>query len=212
MNNLVIYELTNPSVCFRVCNTLKSDVPDWCTNYGKDGDWNKKFTCRQQNVHFYCPIYKNIELVENMENIDFTNETIWWCEKCKQCDRTYEGIRLNKEDIVRRARIIVESEKLKNACLIRIDEQCSELKINKLKTNTPTYVAWGKIETDIVGNPQVNLYIACSDDKGKKVHYFIEPEVEKIRHEISNTDIDPATIISKIQITLKDRRIIYEYD
>ena len=220
MNNksrkdLIIYKLTNPNVCFRICETIKSDKPDWCTNYNKDGNFGQQFSCAQDNVHFYCSKHNNVELVKkDAEEINFTDDTTWWCIKCEQCDKSYKGIHFCTKDAIRVAKIVAESERLKNeAQVVTIDEQCSELKIKKLKTNTPSYTtAWGKIETDIVGNPQINLYVACSDDKGKKVHYFIEPEVERIRHELSETDIDPSTVISKIEITLKGRKIRHEYD
>ena len=53
------------------------------------------------------------------------------------------------------------------------------------------------------------LYIGIQGSK-EKVQYFIKPE--KLQLSTDHKDLDPASIISKIEVTLKDRTLIQKYD
>ena len=207
-----IYEFNDPNICFSPCGVFKNNKPDGCTNYSlRQEDWKDVYSCAQNGIHFFCGKHKNYELVKKQpEECEFKRE-ILWCDKCSQCSSDYEGELVDIRELEKKARIILQAEELQNAKLIRIDEQCCELKINKLRTEDKRYFSAGKIETDINGNLQINLYIGSSDEK-KKAHFFIEPEVERLRVEINDNNIDPAKIISKITVELKDRKIIHDYN
>ena len=53
------------------------------------------------------------------------------------------------------------------------------------------------------------LYVGNRNSK-EKAQFFIKPE--KIQLSSDHKDLDPATILSKIEVTLKNRKLKQEYE
>ena len=208
-----IYFLPDVPIAFFNCEIEGANTHGDCTNYyTRDDGTTPKFYCNQDNIHFCCAKHKNYEIYEKNIGEDdyFSNNKVLWCDKCAQANTDYAGINKDIKELVKRAQILINSENFKNAKLIRIDDQCFEIKLQRLRRSKSGYIsAWGNIETDITGNPQVNLYIGCKNNK--KVHYFIEPELNQIRYELSDTDIDPNEIIAKITLETAMGKTTQEY-
>ncbi len=73
---------------------------------------------------------------------------------------------------------------------------------------TPDYRLTTNIKTDKDGDTIVVLYVSYIGT-GDKVQYFIKPEKGQLTSD--HKDLDPANIISKIEVTLKDRILTQIY-
>ena len=82
-----------------------------------------------------------------------------------------------------------------------------ELK-KKIKTDTSYWIE-SDIKTDKDGDTIIILYVGHKGEQ-EKVQYFIKPE--KCQLSSDHKDLDPSKIISKIEVTLKDRSIIQKFD
>lgn len=96
----------------------------------------------------------------------------------------------------------------KDAKIIRLDDYyIPEIKADPEKVSD--YWIKTEVKTDKDGDTIVIVYIGTRGEKDK-VQFFIKPEKHQLTSD--HNDLDPATIISKIEITLKDRKLIQEYE
>ena len=65
------------------------------------------------------------------------------------------------------------------------------------------------MKTDKDGDTIVVLYVGKRDSK-EKCQFFIKPEKLQLSNDYK--DLDPAEVLTKIEVTLKDRIIKQEYD
>ena len=65
------------------------------------------------------------------------------------------------------------------------------------------------VKTDKDGDTIIVLYVGHKDSK-EKVQYFIKPEKGQVTSD--HKDLDPAKILSKIEVKFKGRKITHEYD
>lgn len=224
-----IYQFMDDSPAFSVCELNGSTHPGNCCNpISRQENWlaGGKITyyCGNSGIHFHCQKHLNVRLYrKNIEQpsgdhfegyeLNTTSET-WWCDRCATEDKDYHGHVFDEKEHTRRARAFAASDEYKNAKVTRIDDQLVQIEFKKAKTpkgQSDYYSAWGNIETDKDGNPQLNLYIALKSMGGKKVHYFIEPELSRLREEVRGLDINPEEIISKIEVTTRRAKISKGY-
>lgn len=222
-----VYQFMDDSPAFSVCSLDGATSPGTCVNpMGRQDDWENggriRYYCGNQGIHFHChkhanvPLYRKTITEEAEPEFESYNESHekWWCDKCSVEDRNYRGHEFNTEEHMRRARAFAVSEEYKKTQPIRIDDQLVQIEFKKAKApkgQSDYYTAWGNVETDKDGNPQINLYVAQKSMSGKKAHYFIEPELGRLREEVRGIDIDPGEIISKIEITTRGSKIVKEY-
>ena len=95
--------------------------------------------------------------------------------------------------------------------IIKLDDIYYPEKKSKIKTESGYWITT-EVKTDKDSDTIIVLYIGNSDEKYKKekCQIFIQPEKLKLSHD--HKDLDPATIISKIEVTLKDRKLEEEYN
>ena len=65
------------------------------------------------------------------------------------------------------------------------------------------------IKTDKDNDTIIVLYIGKKNST-EKIQFFIKPEKLQLSNDYK--DLDPATILAKIEVTLRDRQIKQEYD
>ena len=65
------------------------------------------------------------------------------------------------------------------------------------------------MKTDKDGDTIIVLYIGHKDTK-EKVQYFIKPEKGQLTSD--HKDMDPAKILSKIEVRIKGRTLTQEFD
>ncbi len=189
-------------ICFRKCSLWsKSDETEYgdCTDYRtEERNWRTYYVCNAGGIHFHCAKHPNIEL--SYDNDD--NELR--CIKCKTPKQTqYYGHLLQQECLKQ-----LNAEKFKDARLIRVDDYYVK-EIKKKQDIDSDYWIDCKVSTDKDGDTMIMLLIG-NKNSTDKAQYFIKPE--KLQLTSDHKDLDPAKIISKIEVTLKDRILKQEYD
>ena len=111
-------------------------------------------------------------------------------------------------DVLQRCLSMLNTEMFKDAKLVRLDDwYIPEIKGNKEKVSD--YWVKTEVKTDKDGDTIIVIYVGNKNNK-QKVQLFVKPEKLQMSHDFK--DQDPATILSKIELTLKDRTITQEYD
>lgn len=200
MSEEIIYRL-DEDISFRKCSLYDESMLNRgdCTNYyTKEINFKDYYICNQDGIHLHCTKHTEIEF--NIDNQDGQIALI--CPKCKK--------RMQMDDlksIYSRCQKLLNIEKFKNAKLIRLDDWYVPEVKDKLKLDSDYWVTTN-VKTDKEGNTIVILYIGCKGCKDK-VQFFIKPENGQLSSD--HKDLDPAKILSKIEVTLKNRTLIQKY-
>lgn len=191
------------NISFRQCslaNTTNSLIHGDCTCFDiRQENWKTYYDCNQYGIHFHCTKHPEIEL-EREES--FGSATL----KCKKCGNSVDiG---NFYTLLQNCLKLLNIPKFKGAKLIRLDDWYTpEIKKEiEVKTN---YWIEADVKTDKDGDTMIVLYVGKKDSK-EKTQFFIKPE--KLQLSTDHKDLDPATILSKIEVTLKDRTLKQEYN
>lgn len=189
------------NISFRKC-TLANETKSYfgnCTNFYKKRDffslftYSEKFCCNQNGIHFHCTKHPTIEL-EDEE--DENNKNFFRCPKCN-----------NKIEIKSRELLLGKCQKkyniksLSDFKFIRLDDWYIPETKKKIKTDSDYWIST-EVKKDKNQDTIIVIYVGLKDSKDK-VQYFIKPEKLQMAHDYK--DLDPATILSKIEVTLKDR-------
>ena len=197
-----IYRL-NDEISFRRCSLADASDVSYgdCTNFN-EFEYNYKtfYECNQKGIHFHCTKHPEIEF-------DIIKEEYGdWKFKCPKCKKEIE-IGSFKELINQSLRML-NIEEFKDAQLIRLDDWYVR-EVKKKESTQSDYWINTEVKTDKDGDTIVVIYIGHKGDK-EKVQFFVKPE--KMQLTSDHKDLDPAKILSKIEVTLKDRSIIQKYD
>lgn len=198
----IIYRYDD-NISFRQCdlaNKSNSLYPGDCTNfYTREENWKEHFYCNQYGIHLHCTKHIEIEL----EHINDFGEHFLRCPKCDN------NIKIeNLDRTIQNCLKVLNVPKFKDAKLIRLDDWYIPEVREKRKTDSNYWIGT-EVKTDRDKDTIIVLYVGKQDSK-EKVQYFIKPE--KLQLTNDHKDLDPATIISKIEVTLKDRTLIQKYD
>ena len=197
MEKKIIYKLDD-DISFRKCSLFETNGTDHgdCTNFHtKDVNWSDHYFCNQEGIHFHCTKHPEIEL----ERADCSDGEVLTCPKCK--NQIHIG---STHVLISRCLRALNREIFKDATLVRLDDwYVPELK-EKTKP-TPDYRLITNVKTDKDGDTIVVLYVTYVGSEDK-VQFFIKPEKGQLTTD--HKDLDPAKIISKIEVTLKDRKLI----
>lgn len=188
-------------IAFRICSLnddTSSHIKGDCTDYRtKDRNSKTYYICNADGLHFHCRKHPNIEL-------NYSDGT-FQCVKCKTPKQTNYADPLS---LRRQCLKQPNAEKFKDAKLVRVDDYYIK-EINKKQNIDSDYWIDYKVSTDKDGDTMIMLLIG-NRNSTEKVQYFIKPE--KLQLTSDHKDLDPAKIISKIEVTLKDRVLKQEYD
>ena len=192
----------NDEISFRQCslaNNNNSKNYGDCTNFSeREENWKTYYMCNQYGIHLHCTKHPEQELI-------LSNS--YSCKlKCLKCDKEIEIDNFNRllQDCIK----LLNIPKFKNAQLIRLDDwYIPEIK-EKVDLGSK-YWMHIDVKTDKDKDTIVVIYVGKKDSK-EKVQFFIKPE--KMQLTSDHKDLDPATILSKIDVTLKDRKLSQEYD
>ena len=165
-----------------------------------------------RKVTFVCPKHRAplVKIENSMKGFPGFKLNCPFCER----DKEYEPLRFNGqqyEDLQKKALSLLDSRDLKNARLIRLDDVYVPeiVKFDALKNEKSDYFLKADVKTDIDGDTIVIIYVGNKNEKNKS-QFFIKPEKLQLSHDFK--DLDPAKILAKIELTLKDRTIAQEYD
>lgn len=178
----------------------------------RKGDWTLDETKEDRAVTFVCPKHK-VDLVEedflSMGKHGFRLA----CPLCEQEDG-YQPLRFHDSKfnvLERKALALLDKSDLENAKLIRLNDVYTKeiTKFNANPDKESDYSIKADIKTDVNGDTIVILYIGYKGEK-EKTQFFIKPEKLQLSHDYK--DMDPAKILAKIELTLKDRTIEQNYN
>ena len=124
---------------------------------------------------------------------------------CPKCNADIEID--NISEITQRCLRMLNIEQFKGAKLVRLDDwYVPEV---KAKAKTSEYWITTDVKTDRDGDTMIVVYVGYNGSN-EKAQYFIKPE--KLQLTSDHKDMDPAKVISKIVVTLKDRTLGQRYD
>lgn len=134
------------------------------------------------------------------------------CPICER-DRDYKPLCFDGqkfEDLQRKAFGLYTARDLENAKIVRLDDVYTpEVKgFDALKNMDSNYFIKSDVKTDIDGHTIVVLYIGYKGQK-EKAQFFIKPEKLQLTHD--HKDMDPAKVLAKVELTLKDRVIMQKF-
>ncbi|MHB1453905.1 MAG: hypothetical protein ACYCYM_08170 [Saccharofermentanales bacterium] len=125
---------------------------------------------------------------------------------CPKCQKRIEVDTL--KSVYSSCQKLLNIELFKDAKLIRLDDWYIPEVKEKIKLD-PDYWINTNVKTDKAGNTIVVLYIGYKGSKDK-VQFFIKPENGQLSSD--HKDMDPAKILSKIEVILKNRTLSQEYE
>ena len=200
--NKVIYRLDD-NISFRKCTLYDGGelFHGDCTNFNeREENWRNYYFCNQHGIHFHCTKHPEIELEYVSDG--YTNQAF----RCPKCN---EEIPIDSfKNIQSKCMRMLNIPEFKDAKLIRLDDwYVPEIK-SKEKPDSDYWIKT-EVKTDKDGDTIVVIYVGHKGTDGK-TQYFIKPE--KLQLSSDHKDLDPAKILSKIEVTLKDRKLSQEYD
>ena len=201
MDERIIYRL-NDQISFRRCSLANGEKTTYgdCTNFGEgEHNWRKYYCCNQDGIHLHCTKHPEIEF-----EIDNYYGTVKL--KCPKCDEEIEldSFEETKKECLRMLNI----PKFKDAALIRLDDWYFH-EVKKREKTESGYWITTDVKTDRDGDTMVVVYVGYEGEKDK-AQFFIKPEKHQLTSD--HKDLDPAKIISKIEVTLRDRKLTHEFD
>jgi hypothetical protein len=204
MNEQKMIYVYNDDISFRQCSLAEDNTNlkyGDCTNFTeKQENWKSHYYCNQYGIHLQCTKHPTIEL--NVENRSYGNTYL----KCPKCNKNIEIE--NFDGLLKNCLKKLNYFKLKDYNLIRIDDwYYPEIK-EKVKTESDYWITVD-IKKDKDQDTIIVIYVG-KKGVNEKVQFFVKPEKLQLSNDYK--DLDPATILSKIEVTLKDRTIIQKYD
>ncbi len=196
-----IYRLDD-DISFRKCTLSEGAKLDYgdCTNFTEtEQNWKTYYVCQSNGIHFHCTKHPEIEL----NSIRDYSKIILMCPKCNN-----EIEVDNFHDLISRCLKLLNIELFKDVSLIRLDDWYVPEVKQKEKHETGYWINTN-VKTDKDGDTVIVVYVGHKDSK-KKAQFFVKPE--KLQLSSDHKDMDSAKVLSKIEVTFKDRRLSQVYD
>lgn len=193
----------NDDISFRQCslaNKTNNLINGDCTCFDtKEENWKTYYYCNQYGIHLHCSKHPEIEL-------EYIGNYRPYFLKCPKCNNSIEVDNFN--NLLQNCLKILNIPKFKNAKLIRLDDWYVPEVKEQIKLESEYWIKTD-VKTDKDKDTIVVLYVG-KKNTNEKTQFFIKPE--KLQLTSDHKDLDPATIISKIEVTLKDRTLTQEYE
>lgn len=201
-NAKIIYRLDD-KISFRQCTLFnsKSTSHGDCTCFYDEPEEDLKsyYHCSQDGIHLHCTKHPEIELDCNKQEI---GHTILRCPKCKEEFEIY-----SLHTTINKCLRMINILEFKDAKIVRLDDWYVP-EIKKKEKISPYWIKTD-VKTDGDGDTIIIVYIGHTGTK-EKTQFFIKPE--KLQLTSDHKDLDPSKILSKIEITLRDRTLSQKYD
>lgn len=193
--------ILNDDILFRQCSLADAEDCSYgdCTNFSQSQkNWKNYYTCEQYGIHYHCAKHPEIELDYNSDSI-----VALYCPKCRKSIRVgnFSYLRTQCLKLLRR-------DNFKNAHLVRLDNWYIPEITKKVKLDSDYWMT-SNIKVDKDGDTMVVLYVGLKGDK-EKAQFFIKPEKGQLTSD--HKDMDPSEVISKIEVTLKDRKLTQTFN
>ncbi len=193
----------NDKISFRKCtlfDKMNTSFGD-CTNFDeKEVKWQRHFFCKQDGIHLHCTKHPGIELERQISPMGTIK---YFCSRCG------ESIEIDDEELLRHKCLkMLNIPEFNNAKLIRLDDWYVHEITKREKLESGYWITTG-VKKDKDGDTIIVVYVGHKDSK-EKAQYFIKPEKRQLTYD--HKDMDPAKILSKIEVQFKDRKITQEYE
>lgn len=202
MNQKEIYRL-NDDISFRKCS-LADDVSVTygdCTNFSTvERNWKTQFCCEQEGIHFHCTKHPEIEFNS------VCMERGRWRLTCPKCRNNIEIASLN--ELRNQCLRMLNINKFQDAKFVRLDDWYVQEIKEKTKAESGYWIST-HVKTDKDGDTLVIVYVGHKDSN-EKAQFFIKPEKAQLTSD--HNDLDPAKIISKIEVLFKNRKLTQEFE
>lgn len=202
MEDKTIFRL-NDDISFRKCSLFDEDKLTFgdCTNFSTaERNWRTYYTCNQGGIHFHCTKHPEIELEVESRNY---RSTTYYCPKCRKNIEIEDGGELKS-----RCLRMLNIPTFKNAKLVRLDDWYVH-EIKEKKKDESGYWITTNVKTDKDGDTIIVVYVGHKDSD-EKAQFFIKPEKGQLTSD--HKDMDPAKILSKIEVQFKGRKLTQEFD
>lgn len=173
-----------------------------CTNFSTvERNWTTYYCCNQDGIHYHCTKHPEIELEIDEEKSDY-GSIAYKCPKCRKII-TIDNPRELKSKCLRMLNI----PDFKNAKLVRLDDWYVH-EIKEKKKDESSYWITTNVKTDKDGDTIIVVYVGHKDSD-EKAQFFIKPEKGQLSSD--HKDMDPAKVLSKIEVFFKGRKLTQEY-
>lgn len=202
MEEKILYRL-NDKISFRRCSLSDGMCVSYgdCTNFDtKEQNWTTYYVCNQDGLHFHCTQHPEIELTRKVDGIG----TVYYsCPRCTPAMFEIENEHALRSECLRMLNIPA----FKGAKLIRLDDWYVH-EVREKKKDESGYWITTDVKTDKDGDTIIVLYVGHKDSK-EKAQFFIKPEKGQLTSD--HKDMDPANVLSKIEVQFKGRKLTQEY-
>ena len=202
MSDKTIYRL-NDEISFRKCSLFDDDKLTFgdCTNFSTaERNWRTYYGCNQDGIHFHCTTHPEIEL--DIDKSDYY-ATKYYCPKCRKHIEV-DSVSELKGKCLRMLNI----PEFKGAKLVRLDDWYVHEVSKKVKTESGYWITTD-VKNDKDGDTIIVVYVGHKDSD-KKAQFFIKPEKGQLTSD--HKDMDPAKVLSKIEVLFKGRKLSQEFD
>jgi len=194
----------NDEISFRKCSLFDNESLSFgdCTNFSTtERNWKTYYYCNQDGIHFHCTVHPEIEL--EIEDTGYSYGSITYrCPKCRK------SIQIdNPRELKGRCLRMLNIPEFKNAKLVRLDDWYVH-EIKEKAKNESGYWITTDVKTDKDGDTIIVVYVGHKDSS-EKAQFFIKPEKGQLTSD--HKDMDPAKVLSKIEVRFKDRKLTQEY-
>lgn len=201
----VIYGLTE-DIAFRCCSLFSGHNENYgdCTNFyleSKNYGREQYYCCKQKGIHLHCRKHLGIEF-------DISSCEGYTTLSCPQCGNSIELEDKEYQNLLNKCFRMLNSEKFKKVKFVRLDDWYTP-EIKGDTNHVSDYWIKTDVKTETDGNTIVIVYVGHQGEK-EKAQFFIKPEKGQLTSD--HKDLDPAKILAKIELTLRDRTLIQKYD
>lgn len=201
MDDKTIYRL-NDDISFRRCSLFDSESRSFgdCTAFNRiERNWTTHYYCNQDGIHFHCTTHPEIEL--EVEKAEFGS----FAFSCPKCRKTIKIDNLS--ELKKKCLRLMNIPEFKNAKLVRLDDWYVH-EIKEKRKDESGYWIHTDVKTDKDGDTIIVVYVGHKDSK-EKAQFFIKPEKGQLTND--HKDLDPARILSRIEVQLKGRKLTHEF-
>ncbi len=197
-----IFRLSD-DISFRKCSLFDNESLSFgdCTNFGTiERNWRTYYYCNQDGIHFHCTVHPEIEL--EIEDAGYSS-TSYRCPKCRKSIQVE-----NPQELKSRCLRMLNIPEFRDAKLVRLDDWYVH-EIKEKAKNESGYWITTNVKTDKDGDTIIVVYVGHKDSS-EKAQFFIKPEKGQLTSD--HKDMDPAKVLSKIEVRFKDRTLIQKFD
>ena len=202
MDDKIIYRLDD-QISFRKCSLSSGKNVSYgdCTNFSTtEVNWQTYYYCNQDGIHFHCTKHPELELEAQNDR---------WGNQDYICPRCGVPVRIESpRELKSKCLKLLNISEFKGAKLVRLDDWYVH-EVSKKEKTVSGYWITTDVKTDKDGDTIIVVYVGHKDSN-EKSQFFIKPEKGQLTSD--HKDMDPAKVLSKIEVLFKGRKLTQEFE